>query len=128
MKVKDFSGHSRVLRQAKNAFPNTILIVGVNDDKSTHAIKGPTVTKDYERYEAVRNCRYVDYVLPAAPWGPYDQKFMDFYKFDFMAHDDLPSPRGEGVDPSDPNACAYAEVKVSKNLCTFKLFSHTSLV
>ena len=104
------------------------MIVGVNDDKSTHAIKGQTVTKDYERYEAVRNCRFVDYVLPAAPWGPYDQKFMDFYKFDFMAHDDLPSPRGEGVDPSDPNACAYAEVKVIKNLSTFKLFFHTSVV
>ena len=68
-----FRGHSRVLRQAKTCFPNTILIVGVNDDKSTHAIKGPTVTRDFERYEAVRNCRYVDYVLPAAPWGPYNQ-------------------------------------------------------
>ena len=52
-------GHSRVLMQAKNLFPNTILIAGVPNDESTHAIKGPTVMKDYERYEAVRNCRYV---------------------------------------------------------------------
>ena len=104
------------------------MIVGVQDDESTQKYKGPTVTKEYERYEAVRNCRYVDYVLPAASWGPFDQKFMDFYKFDFFAHDDLPSPRGEGFDPSDPNACVYAEVKVRKNLCTFKLFSYTTCI
>ena len=48
-----------MLRQAKNLFPNTVLIAGVPDDSSTHAIKGPTVMKDYERYEALRNCRYV---------------------------------------------------------------------
>jgi len=105
------AGHSRVLKQAKNAFPNTILIVGVCDDESTQKYKGPTVTKEYERYEAVRNCRYVDYILPAASWGPYDQKFMDDNKFDFFAHDDLPSPRGEGIDPSDPNACIFTQLK-----------------
>ena len=125
--VKDFSGHSRVLKQAKNAFPNTILIVGVCDDESTQKYKGPTVTKEYERYEAVRNCRYVDYILPAASWGPYDKKFMDDNKFDFFAHDDLPSPRGEGIDPSDPNACIFTQLKVSINLCIFKIFSYTSI-
>ena len=54
-------------------------------------------------------------VLKLLCWTP-DKEFMDKYRFDFMAHDDLPSPRGEGVDPSDPNACAYAEVKVSRRL------------
>ena len=47
------------------------------------------VTKDRERYEAIRDCRYVDKVIPDIPWG-YDESFFNKYKIDFLCHDDLP--------------------------------------
>ncbi len=31
-------------------------------------LKGQTVLKDYERYETLRHCKWVDDVVPDAPW------------------------------------------------------------
>ena len=56
---------------------------------------GRTVCTDEERYEALRHCRYVDIILPSAPWG-YSEEFFDEHKIDFIAHDDEPYTIGGG--------------------------------
>ncbi|CAH1978642.1 unnamed protein product [Acanthoscelides obtectus] len=96
-------GHARVLQQAKNAFPNIYLIVGVCSDKMINKHKGRTVLKEEERYNAVQHCRYVDEVLRDAPWE-YSDEFLRRHKIDFVAHDDIPYSCGDTED-------IYAELK-----------------
>ncbi|KAL2906841.1 Choline-phosphate cytidylyltransferase 1 [Bienertia sinuspersici] len=82
-------GHARSLEQAKKAFPNTYLLVGCCSDAITHQFKGKTVMNETERYESLRHCKWVDEVIPDAPWV-VDQEFLDKHKIDYVAHDALP--------------------------------------
>ncbi|KXT06860.1 hypothetical protein AC578_7127 [Pseudocercospora eumusae] len=94
-------GHARVLQQAKTAFPDTYLIVGVTGDTETHKRKGLTVMSAAERAESVRHCRWVDEVIEDCPWV-IDLDFLEKHKIDYVAHDDLPYAAAEGDDVYKP--------------------------
>ncbi|PSC70048.1 choline-phosphate cytidylyltransferase 2 [Micractinium conductrix] len=82
-------GHARALEQAKLSFPNTYLLVGVCNDADTNLYKGKTVMTEEERYESLRHCKWVDEVVPNAPWV-ITEEFLNEHSIDFVAHDALP--------------------------------------
>ncbi|KAJ0240226.1 Choline-phosphate cytidylyltransferase 1 [Hirschfeldia incana] len=92
-------GHARSLEQAKKSFPNTYLLVGCCNDETTHKYKGRTVMTAEERYESLRHCKWVDEVIPDAPWV-INQEFLDKNRIDYVAHDSLPyaDTSGAGKD------------------------------
>ncbi|KAL1834464.1 choline-phosphate cytidylyltransferase 1 [Daucus carota subsp. sativus] len=92
-------GHARSLEQAKKSFPNTYLLVGCCNDEVTHKYKGKTVMTDKERYESLRHCKWVDEVIPDAPWV-VTMEFLDKHRIDYVAHDSLPyaDTSGAGKD------------------------------
>ena len=81
--------HMRQLEQAKKAFPNTYLLVGIPNDTETHKRKGLTVLTDQERAETLRHCKWVDEVLENAPWI-VTPEFLTKHSIDYVAHDDEP--------------------------------------
>ncbi|GMY35044.1 choline-phosphate cytidylyltransferase 1-like [Fagus crenata] len=89
-------GHARALEQAKKLFPNTYLLVGCCNDELTHKYKGKTVMNEKERYESLRHCRWVDEVIPDAPWV-ITQEFVDKHQIDYVAHDSLPYADASGA-------------------------------
>jgi choline-phosphate cytidylyltransferase len=105
--------HMRQLEQAKKAFPNVYLLVGIPNDEITRQEKGATVMSARERVETVKHCKWVDEVSPPlapltqvienAPWV-VTPEFLDLHRIDYVAHDDLPYP-GPGVSDT------YATVK-----------------
>ncbi|ESW17973.1 hypothetical protein PHAVU_006G002900 [Phaseolus vulgaris] len=89
-------GHARSLEQAKKSFPNAYLLVGCCSDAVTHKYKGKTVMTEDERYESLRHCKWVDEVIPGAPWV-INQEFLDQHRIDYVAHDSLPYADTSGV-------------------------------
>ncbi|KAK0742840.1 hypothetical protein B0T18DRAFT_391740 [Schizothecium vesticola] len=94
-------GHMRQLEQAKKAFPDVHLIVGVTGDKETHMRKGLTVLTGKERAETVRHCKWVDEVIEDCPWI-VTPEFLEAHQIDYVAHDDIPYGADEGDDIYGP--------------------------
>ncbi|KZO91777.1 hypothetical protein CALVIDRAFT_488624 [Calocera viscosa TUFC12733] len=82
-------GHALQLRQAKLSFPSVYLLVGVCSDTLVNQHKSPACMNHAERCESVRHCKWVDEVVPEAPWV-IDDAFLEKYKIDYVAHDEEP--------------------------------------
>ena len=102
-----FESASQALEQAKKSFPNAYLMVGCNGDEMTHKYKGRTVMTELERFEALRHCRWVDKVIPHAPWV-VTEAFLDEHDIDFVCHDALPYVDKSGASSSGD---VYAELR-----------------
>ncbi|CCF58348.1 hypothetical protein KAFR_0E01940 [Kazachstania africana CBS 2517] len=82
-------GHMKQLEQCKKSFDNVTLICGIPSDKITHKLKGLTVLNDKQRCETLMHCKWVDEVIPNAPWC-VTPDFLKKHKIDYVAHDDIP--------------------------------------
>lgn len=77
------------MRQAKLSFPSVHLMIGVCSDELCHSHKSLPAMTHAERCASVSHCRWVDEVVPGAPWE-MTQEFIDKYEIDYVAHDEEP--------------------------------------
>ena len=82
------------LRQAKLSFPTVHLMVGVLSDLLCIQHGEPAHLPHIERCELVRHCRWVDEVVPEAPWR-LDEVFIRARRIDYVAIDE-----GASVNPA----------------------------
>ena len=82
-------GHVAFLKQA-HAFGDHLL-VGICSDEAVRANKRVPILKMEERAAAVAGCRYVDEVLPDAPWI-MDRAWIETHNIDLVVHGDDYSP------------------------------------
>jgi ethanolamine-phosphate cytidylyltransferase len=78
-------GHTNALRQARNLGHE--LFVGCHSDEEVIRVKGPPIMNAEERYDALRACKWVDYVVENYPYSTR-LKDMDLFEIDFVAHGD----------------------------------------
>jgi ethanolamine-phosphate cytidylyltransferase len=88
-------GHANALRQAK--LLGDYLIVGVHSDDEIHRVKGPTVMNEEERYQAVREVKWVDLVVENAPYST-SLEMIEKYNVDWVVHGDDPCFDENGND------------------------------
>ncbi|KAI0629259.1 hypothetical protein C8Q77DRAFT_1142972 [Trametes polyzona] len=81
------------LRQAKLSFPFVHLVVGVFPDEVCEEHDAPTAIPHADRCEVLRHLRWVDEVVPDAPWTLYE-RFLRVRHIDYVAIDE-----GTSIDP-----------------------------
>ncbi|KAF9071366.1 hypothetical protein BDP27DRAFT_1401517 [Rhodocollybia butyracea] len=81
------AGHALQLRQAKLAFPSVHLVCGVFSDDLCETYGTPTTVPHLERCEVLRHCRWVDEVLPDAPWQ-INEEFLQSRHIDYIVVDE----------------------------------------
>ncbi|GFY93143.1 phosphorylethanolamine cytidylyltransferase 1 [Actinidia rufa] len=92
-------GHCNALRQARNLGDQ--LVVGVVSDAEITANKGPPVTPLNERMIMVSAVKWVDEVIPDAPYAiteEFMKKLFVEYNIDYIIHGDDPCLLPDGTD------------------------------
>lgn len=82
-------GHINVFIQIKQKYPDSTLIAGVHNDSDTRKYKGPVVMTFDERLRSLSYCKFVDEVIPDAPWI-ITEEFLIKHNIDLVAHDETP--------------------------------------
>lgn len=92
-------GHANALRQAKALGDE--LVVGVVSDEEIIANKGPPVLSMEERLVLVSGLKWVDEVIPKAPYEITEQfmsRLFNEHKIDYIIHGDDPCLLPDGTD------------------------------
>ena len=81
-------GHGNVFKQIKEQFGNdACVIVGVLNDIDCHKYKGITIMTNQERVKCLEHNKYVDEIIPNAPWI-ITEDFLKIHKIDICAYHD----------------------------------------
>ena len=126
------SGHANAFRQARALGDQ--LVVGVNPDVDIIKYKGgPPIMNDEERVAAVKACRFVDEVVPGAPYvmtEEYLHYIFDKYKIDYVVHGDdvCLTPDGKDVFEAAKKLGRFRTVKRTEGVSTTDLVGRMLLM
>ncbi|KAE8799649.1 phosphoethanolamine cytidylyltransferase [Hordeum vulgare] len=114
-------GHCNALRQARALGDE--LVVGVVSDDEITANKGPPVTPLHERMKMVRAVKWVDDVIPDAPYAiteDFMNKLFNEYNIDYIIHGDDPCLLPDGTDAYAlaKKAGRYKQIKRTEGVST----------
>ncbi|KAI9164254.1 choline phosphate cytidylyltransferase [Blastocladiella emersonii ATCC 22665] len=120
-------GHANALRQAKSM--GDLLVVGVHSDAEIQHHKGPTVMREEERYQAVAACKWVDVVVPNAPYFT-QLDWLDRFHCDFCVHGDDITTLADGTDcyQEVKDANRYRECKRTQGVSTTEMVGRMLLM
>ncbi|KAG0368217.1 hypothetical protein BC939DRAFT_466313 [Gamsiella multidivaricata] len=120
-------GHYNALRQAK-AMGDSI-VAGVHSDAELLLHKGPPVMNEQERIATAAACKWVDEVVPNAPYLT-SLEWMDQYNCDFCVHGDDISTLADGSDSYKhvKDVGRYRECKRTKGVSTTDLVARMLLM
>ncbi|KAM7068176.1 ethanolamine-phosphate cytidylyltransferase isoform 4-T6 [Molossus nigricans] len=120
-------GHSNQLRQARAM--GDYLIVGVHTDEEISKHKGPPVFTQEERYKMVQAIKWVDEVVPAAPYVT-TLETLDKYNCNFCVHGNDITLTVDGRDTYEEvkQAGRYRECKRTQGVSTTDLVGRMLLV
>ncbi|XP_047565171.1 ethanolamine-phosphate cytidylyltransferase isoform X1 [Lutra lutra] len=120
-------GHSNQLRQARAM--GDYLIVGVHTDEEISKHKGPPVFTQEERYKMVRAIKWVDEVVPAAPYVT-TLETLDKHNCDFCVHGNDITLTIDGRDTYEEvkQAGRYRECRRTQGVSTTDLVGRMLLV
>ncbi|KAF0887151.1 PCY2 cytidylyltransferase, partial [Crocuta crocuta] len=120
-------GHSNQLRQARAM--GDYLIVGVHTDEEISKHKGPPVFTQEERYKMVQAIKWVDEVVPAAPYVT-TLETLDKYNCDFCVHGNDITLTVDGKDTYEEvkQAGRYRECRRTQGVSTTDLVGRMLLV
>lgn len=120
-------GHANALRQAREL--GDYLVVGVHSDADIMKNKGIPVMTEQERYAAVAACKWVDEVVPGAPYVT-ELEVMDKYGCDYCVHGDDLVTTADGTDTYGKVKAAgrFWEVKRTQGISTTELVGRMLLM
>lgn len=88
-------GHANAIRQSRAMAD--YLVAGCHSDEAISENKGPPVVTQTERVQMLMGCRWVDQVVPDAPYTT-EIAFISRYGIDFVAHGDDVTTDATGLD------------------------------
>lgn len=120
-------GHSNQLRQARAM--GDYLIVGVHTDEEISRHKGPPVFTQEERYKMVQAIKWVDEIVPGAPYVT-TLETLDKYNCDFCVHGNDITLTVDGKDTYEEvkNAGRYRECQRTQGVSTTDLVGRMLLM
>jgi ethanolamine-phosphate cytidylyltransferase/choline-phosphate cytidylyltransferase len=115
-------GHIEFLRQVSEM--GDYILVGINGDDVAEAYKRRPIHSMEQRIASVRACKYVDEVIPNAPWF-FDPAWIEKYNLSLVVHgDDHSDERIREIYKAPIERGIFRTVPYTKGISTTEIIHH----